>query len=67
MGPPSFRLQRRMMKALYSHSSDFDAFPYILAEHLHMTVGEVMDMAHDEYMGWAAYLTAKNAKLTERA
>jgi len=34
-------------------------FRFQLAEHLHLTVGQVMRMPVSEYIGWQAYLKLK--------
>jgi len=34
-------------------------FRYQLAEHLHLTVAQVMDMSASEYLGWQAYFKHK--------
>jgi len=48
-----------MIYAVHGMESDVDVFKFMLAEKLHMTVGEVEDMSHMEYVRWSAYLTAK--------
>jgi hypothetical protein len=50
-----------MMLALHGRPSHVEAFPYQLAERLHKTVSEIEALPHAELVGWAAYLTAKQA------
>lgn len=33
---------------------------FALAEHLHITVSDVLKMSHLEFKGWLAYLNLKN-------
>lgn len=42
-------------------SEPVDGFTYFLAYKLRKTIAEVEGMPHSEYVGWAAYFTAKHA------
>lgn len=35
---------------------------FALAEHLHITVGDVLKMSQAEFVGWIAYLNLKHQK-----
>lgn len=50
-----------MFLALHGQASDYDPFEFQLAEHLHMTLGDLGAMPYPEYTGWAAYLKVKAA------
>lgn len=49
------------MLALHNRPSDIDVFEFFLATQLGMTVDQLRDMGHDEYVRWAAYFKAKHA------
>ncbi len=49
------------MLGLNGRATDVDMFSYFLAEKLHMTVEEVEQMTHSEYVNWSAYYTVKHA------
>lgn len=55
-----------MMLGLHGREADVDTFAFYLAHQLHMTVADLDHMPHAEYLGWAAYFTAKNAIETQR-
>lgn len=51
-----------MMLALNGRESEVDAFAFVLAEKLGMTVREVEErMDHREYVSWQAFFTARAA------
>jgi hypothetical protein len=42
-------------------------FTYQLAEMLHRTVDEILEMSTDEFRGWIAYLNHKHDELSNNA
>lgn len=70
---PDFRKAfRKSGSPLASEAENRLAFKYMLAEHLHKTVGEVECMAHEELVGWSQFFHVRQKlreleETTERA
>lgn len=50
-----------MMLALHDRESDVDAFQFVLAEKLHMSLEEVARMPMLHYVQWQGYFASKAA------
>lgn len=55
-----------MMLALHGRPSDTDAFLYVLAQDLGMSVAAVMDLDNIELLNWRAFYTARHANQNQR-
>lgn len=52
-------LQQTFERALME--GDLDAFDFILAENLGMTLAQIGQMSNREYLGWRAFYTYRTA------